>query len=104
MLFLETPLSGTRSIDKYIEPATHVTFPIAGLFMQQAGSAGFMLYMVVIYGGLAIYAVYRMTQSKVLPPSETGDLVPVAPMATAIAATAVAEEMAETAEHDRPAA
>jgi MFS family permease len=77
---------------------------VAGLFMQQMGSAGFMLYMVVIYGGLAAYAVYRMTQSKVLPPSETGDLVPVAPMATAIAATAVAEEMAETAEHDRPAA
>jgi hypothetical protein len=77
---------------------------IAGLFMQQMGSEGFMFYMVVIYGGLAVYAVYRMTQSKVLPPSETGDLVPVAPMATAIAATAVAEEMAETADHDRPAA
>jgi MFS family permease len=74
---------------------------IAGGFMQQLGSAGFMLYMVLIYGGLALYAVYRMTQSEALPPSETGDLVPVAPVATAIAATAVAEEMVETAEqHD----
>ena len=57
-----------------------------------------MIYMVIIYGGLALYAVYRMTQSTALPPSETGDLVPVAPVATAIAATAVAEEMVETAE------
>jgi MFS family permease len=74
---------------------------IAGGFMQQLGSVGFMLYMVLIYGGLALYAVYRMTQSEALPPSETGDLVPVAPVATAIAATAVAEEMVETAEqHD----
>jgi hypothetical protein len=46
-----------------------------------------------------LYAVYRMTQSTALPPSETGDLVPVAPVATAVAATAVAEEMVETAEH-----
>jgi len=74
---------------------------IAGGFMQQLGSVGFMLYMVLIYGGLALYAIYRMTQSEALPPSETGDLVPVAPVATAIAATAVAEEMVETAEqHD----
>jgi MFS family permease len=74
---------------------------IAGGFMQQLGSVGFMLYMVLIYGGLALYAVYRMTQSEALPPSETGDLVPVAPVATAIAATAVAEEMVETTEqHD----
>lgn len=72
---------------------------IAGGFMQQLGSAGFMIYMVFIYGGLALYAVYRMTQSTALPPSETGDLVPVAPVATAVAATAVAEEMVETAEH-----
>jgi MFS family permease len=72
---------------------------IAGGFMQQLGSEGFMIYMVIIYGGLALYAVYRMTQSTALPPSETGDLVPVAPVATAIAATAVAEEMVETAEH-----
>jgi MFS family permease len=72
---------------------------IAGGFMQQLGSAGFMIYMVIIYGGLALYAVYRMTQSTALPPSETGDLVPVAPVATAVAATAVAEEMVETAEH-----
>ncbi|MDX1716431.1 MAG: MFS transporter [Anderseniella sp.] len=71
---------------------------IAGGFMQQLGSAGFMIYMVIIYGGLALYAVYRMTQSTALPPSETGDLVPVAPVATAVAATAVAEEMVETAE------
>jgi MFS family permease len=72
---------------------------IAGGFMQQLGSVGFMIYMVIIYGGLALYAVYRMTQSTALPPSETGDLVPVAPVATAVAATAVAEEMVETAEH-----
>ena len=72
---------------------------IAGFFMQQFGSAGFMIYLLAVYGGLGIYAIYRMTQSTVHPPSETGDLVPVAPIATAIAATAVAEQMAETAEH-----
>jgi MFS family permease len=72
---------------------------IAGGFMQQLGSAGFMIYLAVVYGGLGVYAIYRMTQSTVHPPSETGDLVPVAPIATAVAATAVAEQMAETAEH-----
>jgi MFS family permease len=73
---------------------------IAGGFMQQFGSAGFMIYLALVYGGLGVYAIYRMTQSTVHPPSETGDLVPVAPIATAVAATAVAEQMAETAEHE----
>jgi MFS family permease len=72
---------------------------IAGGFMQQLGSAGFMIYLAVVYGGLGVYGIYRMSQSTVHPPSETGDLVPVAPIATAVAATAVAEQMAETAEH-----
>jgi MFS family permease len=71
---------------------------LAGGFMQQFGSAGFMIFMVIIYGGLALYAIYRMTQSSVLPPSQTGDLVIVTPAITAVTAVAVAEEMAETAE------
>ena len=73
---------------------------VAGGFMQQFGSAGFMIFMVIIYGGLALYAFYRMTQSPVLPPSETGDLVPVTPGLTAVTAVAVAEEMAETVEQN----
>ena len=70
---------------------------IAGGFMQQFGANGFMLYMVSIFGLLAAYAFYRMTMSGVLSPEETGDLVPFPPMATAVTAAAVAEEMDETA-------
>ena len=65
--------------------------------MQQFGANGFMLYMVSIFGLLAAYAFYRMTVSDVMSPEETGDLVPFTPMATAVTATAVAEEMDETA-------
>lgn len=70
---------------------------IAGGFMQQFGAIGLMLYMVCIFGLLAAYAFYRMTMSGVLSPEETGDLVLVTPMATAVTAEAVAEEMEETA-------
>ena len=56
-----------------------------------------MFYMVCIFGVLAAYAFYRMTMSGVLSPDETGDLVLVTPMATAVTAEAVAEEMEETA-------
>lgn len=70
---------------------------IAGGFMQQFGAIGLMLYMVCIFGLLAAYAFYRMTMSGVLPPEQTGDLVLVTPMATAVTAEAVAEEMEETA-------
>ncbi len=80
---------------------------IAGGFMQQFGASGFMLYMVSIFGLLAVYAFYRMTMSDVPSPAETGDLLPVTPMATASTAVAVAEEMDETAANaatanDRP--
>jgi len=70
---------------------------IAGGFMQQFGASGLMFYMVCIFGVLAAYAFYRMTMSGVLSPDETGDLVLVTPMATAVTAEAVAEEMEETA-------
>ena len=70
---------------------------IAGGFMQQFGANGFMLYMVSVFGLLAAYAFYRMTMSGVMSPEETGDLVPVTPMVTAVTAVAVAEEMEETA-------
>ncbi len=70
---------------------------IAGGFMQQFGAAGFMAYMVCVFGLLAVYAFYRMTMSDVMSPEETGDLVPVTPMVTAVTAVAVAEEMEETA-------
>ena len=65
--------------------------------MQLFGANGFMLYMVTVFGLQAAYAFYRMTMSEVLPPDETGDLLPVTPMATAVTAVAVAEEMEETA-------
>jgi MFS family permease len=69
---------------------------VAGGFMQMFGAAGFMMFMLATYGLLAIYAVYRMTQSKALLPNETGDLVLVTPMATSVTAELVAEEMVET--------
>ncbi len=70
---------------------------IAGGFMQQFGAIGLMVYMVCIFGLLAAYAFYRMTISGVMSPHDTGDLVLVTPMATAVTAEAVAEEMEETA-------
>ncbi len=75
---------------------------IAGGFMQMFGAAGFMIFMLATYGLLGIYALYRSTMSSAESPALTGDLVPVTPMATAIAAELVAEEMVETSgEHRR---
>jgi len=67
---------------------------IVGGFMQMFGAAGFMMFLTATYGLLGIYAFYRMTQSQVRSPETTGDLVPVTPMATALTAELVAEEMA----------
>ncbi|MGB7204772.1 MAG: MFS transporter [Anderseniella sp.] len=69
---------------------------VAGGFMQVFGASGFMMFLMATYGFLGIYALYRMTQSEALPPSETGDLVPVTPMATPLTAMSIAEEMDET--------
>lgn len=67
---------------------------LVGLAMQRLGPPGFLLYMTVVYGGLGLFAVYRM--SRRAPPMQTeGAAMPLmAPTTTVVGATAIAEELA----------
>jgi MFS family permease len=64
-----------------------------GLAMQRLGASGFLAYMVLVYGGLGLFAIYRMYRRA--PPVQTqGAQMPqVAPTTTLVAATLIAEEL-----------
>ncbi len=67
---------------------------VAGTAMGIIGASGLMSFLVLVHGGLGLYAVARM---KVRPdtPDDTGDYIPVAPQAGAVAVQTVAEEYDE---------
>jgi MFS family permease len=80
---------------------------LVGLAMQRFGPPGFPLYMMAVYGGLGLFAVYRM--SRRAPPVQTeGVAMPqMAPTTTLVGATAIAEELTpspkeENAEYGEP--
>jgi MFS family permease len=79
---------------------------LVGLAMQRVGPPGFLFFMIAVYGGLGLFAVYRM--SRRAPPVQTeGAAMPqMAPTTTLVGATAIAEELIpspqEDAEHGEP--
>ena len=70
---------------------------LAGEFMRQIGSGGFMAYMVLIYGGTGAFALFR-TMKRPAVPAETAPVVQLSPVTTAVTAQALAGD-AERASH-----
>jgi MFS family permease len=68
---------------------------LAGNAMETFGPQGFMYYMICVYGLLSLFAAYRMFR-RPQTPTETGELIQMAPSATPVLAGAIAEEQTET--------
>ena len=66
---------------------------IVGLAMQRFGPPGFLLYMMAVYGGLGLFAVYRMAR-RAAPVQAEGAMPLMAPTTTLVGATAIAAELA----------
>jgi MFS family permease len=66
---------------------------LVGLAMQRLGASGFLIYMVAVYGGLGVFAVYRMSRRAPPVQTEGAELPQVAPTTTPVGATAIAEEL-----------
>ncbi len=64
----------------------------AGEFMRRFGSSGFMLYLLIVYAGIGVFALYRMLMRPVLP-METAAVVQLSPVTTAVTAQAIAEDL-----------
>lgn len=64
---------------------------LVGVFMQQLGGDGFMVYLAITHGSLGAYALARML-ARPDTPDDTSEYIPVAPQATPIVAQVVAEE------------
>jgi MFS family permease len=75
---------------------------LAGEFMRQIGSGGFMAYMVLIYGGTGAFALFR-TMKRPAVPAETAPVVQLSPVTTAVTAQALAGD-AERRSHAPAAA
>jgi MFS family permease len=66
--------------------------PIAGAFMRQFGSRGFLIYLALVYGGTGLFALFRMMRRPLVPP-ETCPVVQLSPVTTAVTAKALADDM-----------
>jgi MFS family permease len=64
---------------------------LAGAFMRQFGSAGFMMYLILIYGGTGIFALFRTLRRPAVP-KEVGPVVQVSPVTTAVTTKALADD------------
>jgi hypothetical protein len=60
--------------------------------MQRFGPPGFLLYMMAVYGGLGLFAVYRMAR-RAAPVQAEGSMPLMAPTTTVVGATAIAVEL-----------
>jgi MFS family permease len=65
---------------------------VAGVFMQQLGSSGFMTFMLAIYVIMTVHAYWRKLQRPTDIKASAGDMIKVGPMTTPVAAQARAEE------------
>jgi MFS family permease len=74
---------------------------LAGAFMRQIGSAGFMAYMVLIYGGTGAFAMFRRMKRPAVP-AEAAPVVQLSPVTTAVTAQALAEDMEKAAQPQAP--
>jgi MFS family permease len=67
---------------------------LAGGFMRQFGSSGFMIYMFLVYGGTGGFALFRTLRRPAVP-REAGPVVQVSPVTTAVTAKALADDMSK---------
>lgn len=74
---------------------------VAGAVMGMVGKSGLMSYLVIVHGGLGLYAVARMVVRPDTP-DDTGDYIPVAPQAGSVALQIVAEEYDELSSEEEP--
>jgi MFS family permease len=65
---------------------------LAGAFMRQLGSYGFMIYLMLVYGGMGLFALFRAVRRPMVP-KEAGPVVQVSPVTTAVTAKALADDM-----------
>ena len=78
--------------------------PLAtGWAMETLGPYAFWLVLCVTFGGIALYALYRMNQRAVVPTAETESYLNVLPTSSLVAVEAAAEWAAENAEAEREA-
>ena len=73
---------------------------VIGWALEAIGPIGFFLPIAVLMGGLAIYAVYRMTQRAATPVEDTMVYTAVSPSATPVLAEVAQEVSAERTEAD----
>ncbi|MEM1362419.1 MAG: MFS transporter [Pseudomonadota bacterium] len=73
---------------------------IAGSLMTQVGPLGFFVYLSVLMGALAVYAVYRMTRRAAVPVEDTISYAPVLPSVSPIAMEVAQEVAIESASED----
>jgi MFS family permease len=68
---------------------------LAGAFMRQFGSAGFMMYLILVYGGTGIFALFRTLRRPAVP-KEVGPVVQVSPVTTAVTTKALADDASQS--------
>jgi MFS family permease len=74
---------------------------LAGAFMRQFGAIGFMIYLMLVYGGTGIFALFR-TMRRPTVPKEAGPIVQVSPVTTAVSAQALADEASKNEGRSTP--
>ncbi|OYX14881.1 MAG: hypothetical protein B7Z15_02425, partial [Rhizobiales bacterium 32-66-8] len=62
---------------------------ITGWMMETIGSAGFFLFMAILFAILAVYGAWRMTQRRGTPEATSG-FTPVSPTASVVSVEAAA--------------
>jgi MFS family permease len=68
---------------------------LVGEFMRRLGSAGFLTFLTMLYGGIGAFALYRRFRRPAVQPA-TGAVAPVPPDATGVTTRAIAEDQAAT--------
>jgi MFS family permease len=76
---------------------------LVGSFMRQLGSAGFMIYFVLVYGAIGLFAMFRILRRPAIP-REAGPVIQVCPTTTAVTAKALADDMEQRTMQGKPAA
>jgi MFS family permease len=75
---------------------------LAGGFMRQFGAIGFMIYLMLVYGGTGIFALFRTMRRPVVP-KEAGPVVQVSPVTTGVTAQALADDVSKSEGRDTAA-
>jgi MFS family permease len=76
---------------------------LAGAFMRQFGSLGFMIYLILVYGGIGVFALFRTIRRPSVP-KEAGPIIQVSPVTTAVTAKALADDVGKPDQQAMPGA